>query len=549
MRFRASGGGGRLTAFHTGIGGRFHLGRRHLDTGRGGQGEQEGLAGLDEDPAVAGPDLQAERLGGLTADDGRREEVLVGAVVSLPDQFRRGLGAQDVRKGQAGVLAPAGAELVLEPLAGLADGAAGAVEQDFLDRPHLTSSEILGGVGFEVTATAQVRDDRVVVAHRGGQEPGHDPLHLERAARVEREPERSHRVDRVLLGADHVLFDARVGTPDPVDLFDVNPAPHLVHSELVGLEPTALLGFDELETLAQCERLADQITQRPALDVLADVDRALRLAVARSLEDAQHPVPDQGVTLRTVLEHAAPELVVRDGRHQFRVDRVALVLLAATADELVPAPDRLGACKRGRDGAVGRLVAIQDVTPGPRVEVPEEETDHAVDAIVHDVPTLLAGLHVGHEEALAVTQDQRADRDGLEDIGGRRWHLGGTADRVGPALLGGEDDVATAVVLVLAVLDRGNQDFGGVLGHVRAPVDAGHVGDLLVLRAHDEAGLQEVDPVLARDLDALGATLAALIADAGEHLPHEALDEVEDQQEGASSPRKWDGEVARDGCG
>lgn len=500
LRFRASGGGGRLTAFHGGIGGRFHLGRRrgrcHLDAGRGGEGEQQGLAGLDEDPAV-GPDLQAERLGGLTADDRDGEKVFVDGIVSLPDQFRRGLAAQDVREGQAGVLASAGTQLVLEPLAGLADEAAGAVEQDFLDRPHLASGEILGGVGLEVTATTQVRDDRVVVAHRGGQEPGHDPLHLERAAGVEREPERSHRVDRVLLGADHVLVDARVGTPDPVDLFDVDPGPHLVDSELVGLEPTAPLGLDELETLAQRERLADQITQRPALDVLVDVDRARLLAVARSLEDAQHPVPDQGVTLRTVLEHAAPELVVRDGRDQLDADRVALVLLAATADELVPARDRLGACKRGRDGSVGRLVAVEDVIPGPRVEVPEEEADHTVDAIVHDVPTLLAGLHVGHEEALAITQDQRADRDGLEDIGGRRWHLGGTADRVRPALLGGEDDVAIAVVLVLAVLDRGDQDFGGVLGHVRAPVDAGHVGDLLVLPAHDEAGLQEVDPVLA----------------------------------------------------
>ena len=467
----------------------------------------------------------------------------------LPEEFRRGLdrvllgGAQHVREGQARVLAAGAAELVLEPLPGFAVGLPRTLHQHVAHAAHGLADGRLGRVHLHVAAGAQPHDERVLVARLGLEETVHDRLHPEGRGRVEREAERREGVDRLVLGRHDVAAHAGAGSPEPVDVHDLEAGPLLLDVELVGLEALAVGGQDEGDALARLDRLADELADHPA-GVLVRVD-PVAIAVLLGLEDPQESAAVGRVTLRRELQDLAAVEVVREGADQLRVLGVVGILDDTTLDEVVPHPDRLLARERHRDGLVEGASTIAHLgLPGEGVDVLDEDAQHPVHADIDHLAALLARGHVRDEPAVAVGDDQGEDLGVDQGPAVLAGKLGAAVDRVGATVLDRDLGVAGLVVLVLATLDLGDEVLGGPLGDVGVPVDRGHVRHVGRVRAHDEDAHEEVGAVAAVDPHALLLLLPLhrVQAEVGEHVGDDTFDDVAGEQPAPAGAREEDRE-------
>lgn len=486
------------------------LGREgELHAGVGGHVQEEGLVGLDEDPALGVPDLEAEVGRRRAGEDGRHEEVvLVRVVQRLLEQFTRGLTAEHIREGQARVLSTAGAEVV------------GEVLESLLDRVRDRSSDL----GSETTEGG---DGHLAGSARGQESDADHAVHRGHPERVAQEGRTGARVDAVQAGPEE---------GQPVDV-------HLCLLELAELGVADLPGeapSDELDRVPVLLDTEDLLRDDPVLD-----DDGLALLPERG-DLATQAGDDPEVTPRRVQFAEVPLLPDRGEAHGGRgagglEGQEAGGSTEVVADLLDLLPGLAGALGgEAVDDVVvpGDLSAVAEaqghgpdptvLLPGLRVEVPDEDAVHGLTG-----PDLAGGLvdgHVGDQPSAPVAQERRLDLD--LDALVRVLPVGqfALADD-GDVVLGNEAHGGPAVILELGdtVLHHLGEGAADALA-LTAEDDLRDVRASGGGRAHHEVILDHLHPVSQRQ-----ATLLPALHDVlGEQVGDDALDALHDARDGRS---------------
>lgn len=352
------------------------LGReRELHAGGGGHLQEEGLVGLDQDPALGVPNLETEvgrRRGG---EDGRHEEVvLVRVVQRLLEQFTRGLTAEHVLEGQARVLPASTTQVVDEVLEGLADGG--------LDVHPDLGAEGLEGLGGHLAGPAR--------GEESDRDHGVDRRILQRVAQEARARARMHAVE----------VDAEDVEPVDVRLALIELA-ELGVADLAGETPDGDL--DRVPPLLQTEDLFERLRsleddglarprQRHGLSTQASDDPVVALRRIQGREVAG--LPDGGETLGGAVatrlqgqETHGPTEVAGDLTDL--LPGLPGILFGEPIDDAVVQRDVLALCQAQGDSSDATVLFA-----GLRVEVADEQAVHGLPSA--DVPGLV-DVHVGDQ--------------------------------------------------------------------------------------------------------------------------------------------------------
>ncbi len=500
-----------------------------------GQFLEQVLAGLRQSPASPVPRLESQVFCRGALDD----ELCQGALSRLlleGNQQRIGrevITEDDADVGHASVLTTSCSEVVHQVGARLLDRVGRFGLKHGSQAADVPADQCLVRVGRQVSVADQVGQDRVAVVQRSAQCASNDPDDVARASVVEGDAQGIHGVDGIRVGSHLVASDVRASSPETIHArADVSPT--LADVQLVRLEGLALWRKDQGHSLVPCH---------DALAADSPDDGCVVCSSAASVAPcAQNGVAalEGRVAGGGQLERGSPVEVVRHGRHELAVDGVVVVLRGAAYHQLVPVTHGSvpGQCARDcHDDGVAISVSL--AIPGPRVDVVQEEAQHAVHADVDRGAALDPGFSVGKHLASTVADHQREDlgRDpGLLRIAGcaRNGQVAVTGDH--EVHLVDQLDLGRAVFLPLRLAALEVRDHHLTESFwLAGPVHSRQERDVEVVRVANDEALDEGHALFMRAR--LGLLLLAALAlvddlSVGEHSCDDALDDISCQGHG-----------------